>query len=582
MGLIDFIAYIFIVAVCLATISYLVVKINRKNHRISSLMKSYPSFVKVMLNREVLPVLSNLSAEQTKIILSLSDDDWKEWDALSKRAQMLANKYPETLYEFISEYIPVCKERANYKKNAALFTPIPQIVKIAIDSLYLDELRRIDADSERVWEEKDKLRSYAIKIRQKFPEGYNTYCDIHKVKSPSYSEIVANKKHIAELQKLFDESKGYEGWEKKQKDFCSEYWDILKEVRSKDGRYTYDVPFNKPSRKGTLIKSEFKVWQGFCESYSSFLKEKQTDSFLTRYNKLSEFEARLRYYYDKVYDDIFQIITKIDDKIDGKLYVILIDRCSLNWGKSTYDFHYRHIRELLDNSEIRKINYSELPFTNDNGNIGGVFVLDFVTSNEDLKNNCKLIIEHLNKSVPFIGYYSMEKEFDESELLELSKKDKKFLKPIDEINEDDEQPLGKDEGDKKEKVLDDEDSLDLSLIKQRISEVQKHPYFSYIAIPNTWIGEADKSDATRTVWLSEPTKYHFRLLDEIGKIACEYSVDGRYTYQEFSIEGDRSDIDDVSRFTYHLLKKMNIMEEFRLNGHKAVEFMNKREILAHH
>ncbi|MBR4553876.1 MAG: hypothetical protein IKO20_09215 [Bacteroidaceae bacterium] len=583
MGSSDIIALFIIVAVCLATIIYFIIKNNGKNSRVSSILKSHPSLAMILLNCEKLPAISALSEDQIDRILSLSDNDWEEWEALSKKTKILADKYPQTLYEFINVYIPEYKKRVNYKNKIALFTPIPRRVKIAVASLYLEELRRIDADSESVWEEKNNLRLYATKIRQKYPEGYKSYCKIHKVKSPTYSEIASNKKHIAELQKLFDESKGYEGWEKKQEDFSSDYWQILKDVRSQDGRYTYNVSFNKPSRIGSLFESEFKVWQGFCESFSSFLKDKQTDSFLARFNKISEFEARERYFYDRVYDDIFHIITKIDEKIEGKLYVILIDRCSLNWGKRTYDYHYSHIQELLDDSEIHKINFSELPFENDNGDIGGVFILDFVTSNEELKNNCRLIIEHFNKSVPLIGYYSMEKELDEDELLKLSENNEGYLKSIEEINDDDEYlPFLEDKEDNNEEEIEDEESRDISLIKQRIYEVRKHVYFSYIAIPNTWIGEAGQSDATRAAWLSQPSKYHFRLVDKVGKIACEYSVNGRRTYQEFSIEGDKGDIDDVALFTYHLLKKMNLLEEFRLKGQKAVEFMNKQGILAYH
>ena len=580
----DIIAIVLIVAVIIAVAVYIIAKSNEKKRHISSLMKSHPVLAMVLLDCEKVPPISMITEEQSSKILSLSDSDWAEWESLRKHTKSLAEKYPHTLYGYISSSFPQIKERVNYKKGIKLFSPIPQKVKVAVASLLLDELRQIDADPEKVWEQRDKLRLSAANVKQKYPEGYKTYCIVHNDKSPSDGVIVSNQRHIAELQKLYDESKAYEGWEKKQETFSSDFWQILKDVRSQDGRYTYDVPFNKPTRTGTLVESKFKVWQGFCESFSSFLKDRQTDSFIERFNKISDFKNRERFFYDRVYDEIFKIITNFDKKIEGKLYVILIDRCKLNWSKRTYDYHYRHIRELLNDSEIHIINFSELPFENAPGDIGGVFILDFVTSNEELKNNCKLIIEHFNKSVPLIGYYSMEKEYDEAELLVLSENNEGYLKPTEGIAEDelpfDEENIENDDNNGDEFY--DEESRDISLIKQCISKVRKHAFFSYIAIPNTWFGEAGQSDATRAVWLSQPSKYHFKLVDKVGKIACEYSVNGRRTYQEFSIEGNKGDIDDVTRFTYLLLKKMNILEEFKLNGHKAVEFMNEQGILAYH
>ena len=62
--------------------------------------------------------------------------------------------------------------------------------------------------------------------------------------------------------------------------------------------------------------------------------------------------------------------------------------------------------------------------------------MDFVTSNEELKNNCKLIIEHFSKSVPFIGYYSMKKEYDEDELKKIAENQEGYLVNDDNPKED--------------------------------------------------------------------------------------------------------------------------------------------------
>ena len=558
MGTNDIIALVLIAVVCLAAVAYFIIINNGRNRRILSIFKYHPTLAMALMNRAKLPSVSDLSEEQSIALLTLTDNEWDEWESLIIRAKSLADKYPITLYDFLNEYIPEYKERLFYKNNVSLFSPITQKVKTAITSLLLDELRTIDADPESTWAEKDKLRLSVSTITQKYPEGYFTYCSIKKTSNPTYSEIISDKRQIAELQKQYDESKGYEGWEKKQADFCSKYWQILKDVRSQDGRYTYDVPFKKTNRKGALLDSKFQIWQGFCESFSSFLREKQTESYIERYNKLSEFKNRNRYFYDRVYDEIFQIINKFNEEIQGSLYVIFIDRCKLKWTKRTYDYHYAHIRELIDNSEIQRYNFIDLPSVNDNGNIGGIFILDFVTSNEELKNNCKLIIEHFNKSVPLVGYYSMEKEYDEEELIELAENQEGIL--IDE----------------------DEEKADLEFIKNSLLQIRKHPFYSYIAIPNTWIGEAEHAEETKKKWLEHPDLYFFRTEDGAGTISGEFSIDGGNTYEKISIKGDRFNIDDVAQFTYLLLSKMGLLSEFKSKGKRAVEYMYEHSILAYH
>lgn len=305
----DIIAILLILSVVIAVIGYFIIKSNEKNKRIRTLVKKYPSLALILLNCEKLPPISEITEEQSTKILSLLDNDWEEWESLRKRVGELAEKYPHTLYDFINSSFPKCKERVNYKNGVKLFTPIPQKVKVAVASLLLEELRKIDADPENVWKEWDALRLYASNIRQKYPEGYKSFCLVHNDKLPKDSVVVNNKKHIAELQKLLDESKAYEGWEKKQEEFCSKFWQILKDVRSQDGRYTYNVSFNKPTRKGTLVESKFKVWQGFCKSFSTCLLDKQTESYLQRYKKIEEFKNLGRYFCERVYEDVFSIIT---------------------------------------------------------------------------------------------------------------------------------------------------------------------------------------------------------------------------------------------------------------------------------
>lgn len=559
MGVTDKIALVLVAVVVLAAIIFFVVKRQTKTNRIKSLLKNHSDKIKVLLDLDRTPSIAELSEDDITTILSLSENDWNEWSYLVKRDHEIGNNFPDTVFEFINEFIPKARKRKSFKKDIRQSTNVQRIVNVAIDSMLLEELRLIDADSEETWKQRNKLREKASQIREKYPEGYKTYCDIQNIKNPKHSEVIRDRRLIIELQSIYDNCKNYEGCEERQNNFCSSYWQYLKDIRPQDGRYYYFVPFNKPTRRGTLVESQYKVWQGFCESFSSFLLDRQTDSFKGRYEKLEKLKNQKWYFYDRVYEDIFQIIQKYAVEIDGVMCVILIDRCKLDWSSVSYDYHYRRIRELLHESDFYTYNFSDLPTIADEGNISGIFILDFVTSNEELINNCKLIIEHFNKSVPLIGYYSMEKEYDEEELVKLAEKESGYLK--------------NDEAD---------EAADLAFIKNNLLAVNKHPFFSYVAITNTWIGEATRATETKREWLDNPEQYRFRVLKEPGYISGEYSIDGGIHYKEFTMEGQPTDVDNVARYTYLLFKEMGVLDQFKEKGQYAVEFMNSIGSLAHH
>lgn len=559
MGVSDKIALAFVAVIVFAAITIFVVKRQRKTNRIKSLLNKHSGKIKVLLDLDRTPSKAELSEDDIVTILSLSENDWEEWSYLLKRAHEIGNNYPDTVFEFINDFISNARKRKCFKKDIKQSKNVQRIVSVAIDSMLLDELRLIDADTDEAWKQKEKLREKASQIREKYPEGFKTYCDFKKNIKPTHAEVISDKGRIIELQSLYEKSIKYEGWEERQNVFCSAFWQILKDVRPQDGRYYYFVPFNKPTKRGTLVESKFKVWQGFCESFSSFLLDRQTNSFKEKYERLEAFKNRHRYFYDRVYEEIYEIIKKYAEKVEGNLYVILIDKCKRAWSSVTYDYHYRHIRELLQESDFHTCNYSELPTIADDGNIDGIFILDCVTSNDELMNNCKLIIEHFKSSVPFIGYYSMNKEYDEEELVELAEENEGCLK--------------NDEGD---------EETDISFIKNCLLQVNKHQFYTYVAIPNTWIGEATWSKPTKEKWLHNPDQYDFRVKDKQNYISGEYSIDGGNSYQELSILGSDKSVDDVAHYTYLLFKEMGVLDEFKRKGHHAIEFMNSVGSLGHH
>ncbi len=124
---------------------------------------------------------------------------------------------------------------------------------------------------------------------------------------------------------------------------------------------------------------------------------------------------------------------------------------------------------------------------------------------------------------------------------------------------------------------------DVAFIKSLFLKVNRHSFYSYLAITNTLIGEAGGSLSTKEKWLTNPRKYYFKIIkSKDGVISGQYSFDGGESYSDLSIKGNPRDINDVSRYTYLLFNKMGVLKEFEAKGRDAVEYINERRFLADH
>ena len=406
--------------IVLAAIIYYVKKKNRTNNYLSEILRIYSSLIPALLNKEYAPdSTKNLSIEDRKRILSVEKGDWDDWDRLKEKIKALACVYPSAIEDFVDEFICDVKKRNCYYKRVDVFSSQDKKINAMINSMLLDELRLIDSEPITNWEARERIRDEETKIIRTYPDGYKTFCDIRNDHIPNAQDVIRNQKNIEELQIIYNDSKGYDGWEKKQNKFCAEYREILGKERPYDGKYIYEVKFKKPIRTGNIEESEFKIWQGFCKSFCSCLIEKQTNEFKSNLDQIIDLKKRIRHFYDSEYKQIFNVVQVLKDKNEGDLLVVFIDKSKKNWPKITYNYHYKYFRTLLDESNYKWYNYSTLNETIDEGNYTVIFIFDFITSNEELINNSRLIIEHFKKSVPYLAYYSMLQEYDEQELLEI-------------------------------------------------------------------------------------------------------------------------------------------------------------------
>ncbi len=419
-----------LLAIALIVVIALVAHFVKKNAHLRSITQKHTKPICALLNQSSIPSLSSLTSGQRKKILAISDNDWNVWESLKTSVLKVAKEYPSTFTSFVDENFKGIRGRNSYTEVKS-YSRIELKNEKLIDAMTLEELQLIDAESPSSWQKRNKIRMAAYSLRVNCAEGIESYKSIHKQKYPSDEEIVHNRKNIEELQSLFETSKRYEGWEKEQEDFCNKYRQIIKDNRPNDGRYTYQITFKKPDRYGVLLESKFKIWQGFSKSFCSHLQERQTDEYKANINKVKDFASKNRYFHNHVYDALVSIAKKIEEDY-GNTLVILTNLCKRNWSKDVYDYHYDHLIDSLNESGFTWIYFSDLADYVDDGEFESIFIIDFITSNDELKSNVQLIIEHFSNSVPILGYYSLVKQYDEEELLKI----KKYLKP-EEPEEDD-------------------------------------------------------------------------------------------------------------------------------------------------
>ena len=124
---------------------------------------------------------------------------------------------------------------------------------------------------------------------------------------------------------------------------------------------------------------------------------------------------------------------------------------------------------------------------------------------------------------------------------------------------------------------------DLLLVKEQYKRVIKHPFFSYMAITNSLIGEATGAPHIMPIWLKSHTQYIFKTKKSgSDKIGGSYSVDGGATYTDLIIVGDPNSFDDQVKYATNLFYRMGIIDQFRKNGKNAIDELNKQGYIRYH
>jgi len=567
------------VGIVIVAVTVLFMRPDKTTQLVDKAYKNYSRRIPSLLNLAFLPDQSTLSNEQKRLIASLTDSEWEEWEDLIVKVSAIANAFPATFDEFLKECYPDIPKRNLYKEPSSKNSPIKTTLPNKIECLTLYELRSIESEPKDVWKKRNQEHIDASTLLNKCPEGGKDYIRLREASFVSSAEILRNKERILNIQKKYNEYHIFDGWEKKQENFCSDIWNVNKKFLPNNGRYTYMVPFQKPKLDGTLEVSEFKIWQFFKASYSPFYQEEQSEYYRNMLNKIPEFANKKRYYYGNVYDGVYSFIEGITNTLVEKPLILFITSNSKEWSKETFDYHYKHLRSRLDENEYTWCNLNDIQSINENTIYKSVLIIDFISTNDEMKKNSAYVIEFFKQSIPFVCYFSIIKEYDEFEFKKIiedikAKEKTKKTVPSNTI---------KPEGKEKEPILEDYMLQNRLFIKQQYERVIKHPFFSYMAITNSLVGEAQGAEYIMPVWLTNHSTYKFRTMEGgSNKIAGSYSIDGGKSYTDLIMTGDSASFDDQVSYATLLFYRMGVIDFFLKNGRKAIDALNVGEYLRYH
>lgn len=567
------------VGIVIVAVTVLFMRPDKTTQLVDKAYKNYSRRIPSLLNLAFLPDQSTLSNEQKRLIASLTDSEWEEWEDLIVKVSAIANAFPATFDEFLKECYPDIPKRNLYKEPSSKNSPIKTTLPNKIECLTLYELRSIESEPKDVWKKRNQEHIDASTLLNKCPEGGKEYIRLRESSFVSSAEILRNKERILNKQKRYHECQIFDGWEKKQETFCSDIWNLNKKFLPNNGRYTYMVPFQKPKLDGTLEVSEFKIWQFFISGCSFCLQEEQTEYYKGMLKMIPEFANKKRYYYNNVYDSVISFIEGTTNTLVEKPLIVFITSNSKKWSNDTFDYHYKHLHMRLDEDEYTWCNLNDIQSINENVVYKSVIIIDFISTNDEIKKNSAYVIEFFKQSIPFICYYSMIKEYDELEF----KKILEDLKAKETAEKTASPHVIRSDKKEKEPILEDYMIQNKLFIRQQYERVIKHPFFSYMAITNSLIGEAQGAENIMPVWLTNHSIYKFRTMKTgTNKIGGSYSIDGGKSYTDLIMIGDSGSFDDQVNYATLLFYRMGVIDQFLKNGYKAIDALNAGKYLRYH
>lgn len=363
------------------------------------------------------------------------------------------------LVAFVAVFIFVCViiGKINDAKRSRLMNRINEIKglyplafkkyisanNININSANNDKLEYIIIRSEYEWaKEERQLRNEEQKriaidksyqeIYVKYPDGLKKWLKLHN--NSKKEEIVANKYKIQDYQKFYIEAQENNIWEKEQIEYRNQVLSLQKKILPNEGRYYYEIPFQKINDDGVLVDGTFGVWQIFIESYcrEADLDYSDFEYIKERTSWIEAFKHKDRFFIKQVYQRLNNFLIELSQTQPLSVYMCVNNK---EWDKESLSYHYFDkflIAVLPDNIEVidpstesvlldEDLNYEEYPvFKNRH-----IVIIEMQTENNHLREVCKNIIDKNKELRPLITYVSFLKGYDREEMIELINREKK-------------------------------------------------------------------------------------------------------------------------------------------------------------
>lgn len=261
------------------------------------------------------------------------------------------------------------------------------------------------------------------RLYAKYPNGIDEYKNSHQtiddnlccVFVPSKEEIVnLGEDKLKELEGLSKVVRRNRQWIKRQHEFAKKCRNIHNEALNGWGCYCYDLIIENPSFRTYPNKDNYRVWEHFFSSYcaDSLLDYTYTPKQLKEYTeiipKLKEMKC---HYKDSVYDKIIKYLCLLRNEY-GNILVVFGD--SAIEGKKFNSYQFRYFKTKLEENSIfygSDLINLKYPFL-----YKYIVVVEVISTNDHLKEQCMEIIDKFKSHAPHIVYISLEKEYDTNEM----------------------------------------------------------------------------------------------------------------------------------------------------------------------
>lgn len=321
-----------------------------------------------------------------------------------------------------------------------------------IISLYIKEKREIaeqkykreQAEKERLLLLHEENRKQEIErkyqnIQKKYPNGLALF---EKIKSSndvkiSREQIIKHEDNISQLEQTAIQSNIFDEWENEQINFSNLCYNKFKKICPNWGRYQYYIEYDRINNLGQKEKGKHIIWNFFLlhadldealdytdHSYEKIISKNmngtnfQNNMFINEKNcnELKKFISAIGdvYIIYKYYPDFnFSFHSRLDYPIE-KTNLLELKRAILK--NFSYD---RTSPEYVDLNGTGFINELEAPSSR------LIFILDLITTNQDIKSICTHIYNKFSNKKPLICYISMCKYLESIEKQELITKREK-------------------------------------------------------------------------------------------------------------------------------------------------------------